>query len=181
MTRQGGQGRNVGLRVQIPSRSPIGGLRRVRASRRFRTLRRRSRRGFLYVRFNDRIRGELFEMVRSDFVARFVEAPKAPDAGGSEIRRPGIGVGERHMSARWRGPRLGRERLRNGGIQCESTRNENPCTAWISAVSSTWHEPLLMTTDQEVGDSSSSGRAAETLVLGGVSPCCWCSRAAAPS
>ena len=65
------------------------------------------------------------------------------------------------------GPRLGRERLRNGGIQCEPVRDENPCAAWISTVSSTWHEPLILTTDQEVGDSSSSGRAAETPVLRG--------------
>jgi len=66
-----------------------------------------------------------------------------------------------------RGPRLGRQRLRNDGNRCKPVRDENPCAAWISAVSPRLREPLLMTTDQEVGDSSSSGRAAETLVLRG--------------
>src|SRR5680860_616184 len=56
------------------------------------------------------------------------------------------------------GPRLGRERLRNGGIQCEPVRDENLCAAWISTVSSTWHEPLILTTDQEVGGSSPFAR-----------------------
>ena len=65
------------------------------------------------------------------------------------------------------GPRLGRERLIDDEIQCEPARGENPCAAWVSAVSSTWHEPLLLTTDQEVGDSSSSGRAAEVLAQQG--------------
>ena len=65
------------------------------------------------------------------------------------------------------GPRLGRESLRNDGSRCKPVRDENPCAAWISAVSSTWHEPLMLTTDQEVGDSSSSGRAAETPALRG--------------
>ena len=69
------------------------------------------------------------------------------------------------------GPRLGRERLRNGRIQCEPMRDENPCAARISTVSSTWHEPLMLTTDQEVGDSSSSGRAAETPAVAGAIGC----------
>ena len=66
------------------------------------------------------------------------------------------------------GPRLGRDRLRNGGIQCEPVRDENPCAAWISTVSSTWHQPLILTTDQKVGDSSSPGRADESLAAQGI-------------
>ena len=82
---------------------------------------------------------------------------------------PGLVAPGSRMISTEPGPRLGRERLSNGGIQCEPVRDENPCAAWISTVSSTWHEPLILTTDQEVGDSSSSGRAAETPAIAGVS------------
>jgi len=63
---------------------------------------------------------------------------------------------------RFCGPRLGRERLRNDGSRCKPVRDENPCVAWISAVSPSWNGHLGLTTDQEVGDSSSSRRAAES-------------------
>ena len=77
---------------------------------------------------------------------------------------PGLVASGSRMISTESGPRLGRERLRNGGIQCEPVRDENPCAAWISTVSSTWHEPLILTTDQKVGGSSPSGRAHETHV-----------------
>lgn len=48
------------------------------------------------------------------------------------------------------GPRLGRERLRNDGKRRKPVRGENPCAARISAVSSKWHEHLMLTTDQLV-------------------------------
>jgi len=65
--------------------------------------------------------------------------------GGPRLVAPGS-----RMISTDPGPRLGRERLRIGEIQRKPVRDENPCAAWISAVSSTWHEPLMLTTDQEV-------------------------------
>jgi hypothetical protein len=82
-------------------------------------------------------------------------------------RGPGLVAPGSRMISTEPGPRLGRERLRNGGNRCEPVRDENPCAAWISAVYPKLREPLLMTTDQEVGDSSSSGRAAETPAMRG--------------
>jgi len=146
--------------TQLPSRSPIGSPHRARASHRLGTLRQRSSPGSPYVRCNDCVRRELFEVVRSDFVARFVEVP---DASGSKIVWPAIGVGERHMSARCCGPRLGRERLRNDGSRCKPVRGENSCATRISAASPRLHEPLFLTTDQKVGGSSPSGRALRPL------------------
>jgi hypothetical protein len=49
------------------------------------------------------------------------------------------------------GPRLGRERLIDGEIQRKPVRDENPCAAWISAVSPRLPAPLLLTSDQRLG------------------------------
>ena len=73
------------------------------------------------------------------------------------------------------GPRLGRERLRNGRIQCEPMRDENPCAARISTVSSTWHEPLMLTTDQEVGVRVPPGVLLRPLLWRGLSDVRACS------
>src|SRR5680860_646586 len=58
---------------------------------------------------------------------------------------PGLVAPGSRMISTEPGPRLGRERLRNGGIQCEPVRDENLCAAWISTVSVSYTHLTLPT------------------------------------